>query len=483
VDLRDEAVRGGRGLSSRSCARALLVVACGLVPWRLGAQPVTIQHDDVGCLVAGKYPEIHACFEPSETVARARVFFRADGTEDWYYVDMTADDTCFIATLPRPKASVTGVDYYVEATDQAFVESRTREYVPRVVEDESDCEGPVAPYVGTASVVVGTLTGGAFPAGFVAGGLLGVSTGAAAIAGVAAGAVVVGGAVAVAGGSDAPEGGTGSTGRGSGPGVPTSLPSPTRPPEPPGPTSDPTPTPPPSPGEGPAGCQRGDDVDPALTILEPSANEEVGAIARIVAQATDPGPVSSGVYRVVMSAEEQGGPRRVAIAELTHAGPRYAVDWGVPECVGPSDNWYVDVVATDLCGRTTEGRVRVKRRMASCAVGASPEAATTLLWTTELTIPDGRTQVTANGSEAVFPGSGLGELRVTPRRGTNRVEGVLTGGRGDPGVWRFTLAVGAVRPGSLRVVAGDVVALGPATVAFGVHGQDGERVVFEFDVD
>ena len=62
----------------------------------------------------------------------------------------------------------------------------------------------------------------------------------------------------------------------------------------------------------------------------------------------------------------------------------------------------------------------------------------------------------------------------------NRVEAVLVSADGG-GQWRFSLASGPVKAGSLRVVAGEPVAHGPATVAFAVEGQPGERIVFSFD--
>src|SRR5207244_6099875 len=44
-----------------------------------GAQGLTINHDEVGCLVAGKYPKLQACFTPAGDVKQARVYFRAQG--------------------------------------------------------------------------------------------------------------------------------------------------------------------------------------------------------------------------------------------------------------------------------------------------------------------------------------------------------------------------------------------------------------------
>jgi hypothetical protein len=50
-------------------------------------------------------------------------------------------------------------------------------------------------------------------------------------------------------------------------------------------------------------------------------------------------------------------------------------------------------------------------------------------------------------------------------------------------VWRFTLAGGSIRAGSLRVLAGEALVVGPETVAFRLQGRSGERVVFVFDAE
>jgi hypothetical protein len=69
------------------------------------------------------------------------------------------------------------------------------------------------------------------------------------------------------------------------------------------------------------------------------------------------------------------------------------------------------------------------------------------------------------------------------RPGRNRAEAPLVDSGGQAGTWRFTLAAGAVAPGSLRVLAGEAAALGADTVAFRLRGRPGERVVFTFDVE
>ena len=95
----------------------LAAAALALAAATAGARPVpaadlpTIQHQPVRCLVAGKYPELDACFDPSSRVARARVYFRGEGAVDWYYVEMKAKAPCFRGVLPRPKKSLKQVSY------------------------------------------------------------------------------------------------------------------------------------------------------------------------------------------------------------------------------------------------------------------------------------------------------------------------------------------------------------------------------------
>ncbi len=471
--LRASRLFGGNGRPLRAPLLALALCVVGAGP--LSAQAVSIQHDDVSCLVAGQYPEIRACFDPTENVARARVYFRKGGTRDWYYVAMTPDAACFKGVLPRPRGSIGHIDYYVAATDQQFTETRTEEYLPTVVKKESDCDGLVAPYVGTATVVVGALSGATVPAGFVGGGILGLGVSTGAMAGVVGAGVVGGAVIAGTGGETETPATPPPAGGGAAPPAPSPNPTP-----PPGPA--PTPSPAPTPTPAPDGCLADDSSDPDVVIQQPANNADVGATVQIVADATDAGPASSGIDGVIMSAQEQGGSRQAQIASFQGPGPVYQATWVLPSCLGPQDRWYIRVRATDRCGGTTEAQVRVKRKGESCAIGAmSEQSLATALWTSELTVPDGQGQVVANATQAVFVGPGHGELRLDVRPGRNRVEAVLVSG--GAGVWRFTLAAGSVRPGSLCALAGDVVAIGPGMVAFGVQGDPGGRVVFAFDVE
>jgi hypothetical protein len=241
----------------------------------------------------------------------------------------------------------------------------------------------------------------------------------------------------------------------------------------------------------PGGCAA-DSKPPDVEIVSPDDNDDVGALVQIVVEASDPGPVANGIREVILSAEEQGGSRTAAIARLPGPGPAFQATWTVPPCEGPGDRWYLDAEAVDGCDRTAGARVMVRRRSANCqpsaalAPGGDPSVPPSggdgpaLVWTSELAVAGGRGQVITNGGDVLFPGPGRSELTLPVRAGRNSLEAVLVEGEG-PGTWRFTLASGAIRPGSLRVVAGEAVAAGPETVAFRLHGRPGERAVFAFE--
>ena len=183
---------------------AVLGILAIVSPVAAGAEGVSVDHRTVGCVVAGKYPRLNACFAPASRLARARVYFRVkNAPPDWYYVEMASDAPCHAGVLPRPKKDLVGrrIQYYVDALDRDFAESRTKEAEALVVANASDCESklPVAPVLDGATVAVYP----GLPAGFAgagAGAGLGAGTTAALVGGAA---LVVGGGVALAaGGSD-----------------------------------------------------------------------------------------------------------------------------------------------------------------------------------------------------------------------------------------------------------------------------------------
>src|SRR5262249_58085781 len=144
----------------RSRPGLLPLVSAGLLslPGWLAAQPVTIDHNPVGCMVAGKYPRLSACLSPQSQVKRARVYFRPEDASIFYYVEMKPSAPCFEGILPKPTRKLVGkkVFYYLDAADRSFAESRTEDRTAEVVATELDCkkDTPVAPAVTNASVTV-----------------------------------------------------------------------------------------------------------------------------------------------------------------------------------------------------------------------------------------------------------------------------------------------------------------------------------------
>ena len=160
-------------------------------------------------MVAGKFALLSARFDPAESVARARVHFRAEGGPVWYYVEMKPQAGAYQGTLRKPRKSTKKIQYYIEVVDKAFAESRTAEYAPDVVDGAAACgmKKAMAGVANAASVVVGGPAGAPLiPAGFASSGIVGTGVAAGAAAGAAAGvstaaivAGVVGGGAAVTG--------------------------------------------------------------------------------------------------------------------------------------------------------------------------------------------------------------------------------------------------------------------------------------------
>ena len=155
-------------------------------------------------MVADRFPVIQARITPAEQLGRTRLLFRAKGTPAWYFVDMRAERGSFVGTLPKPLASTTAIEYYIEAVDRSVTEARTADYTAQVVAKREACPANLmtAAFVTSAKLAVGALTGGAsaLPLGFSSVGILGGSV---AGGGLSTGALlgIVGGAGALAAGA------------------------------------------------------------------------------------------------------------------------------------------------------------------------------------------------------------------------------------------------------------------------------------------
>lgn len=192
------------------------------------AQTLRIQHDGVGCVVAGQYPRLEARVEPAASVGRARIQFRSEGSPVWYFVDMARSGESFVGTLPKPRPSLKRFAYYIEVAGTQLETVRTGDFTPVVVSGAAECD-PKATLAGAAAAgpsAIGAPAGApAAPPGFAplaaqgaaastaaAGAAAGGGISTAAIVGiVAGGAAAVGGAVAVASSKDSGEDKSGSS--------------------------------------------------------------------------------------------------------------------------------------------------------------------------------------------------------------------------------------------------------------------------------
>lgn len=181
----------------------------------LAAAQAPVIDAQAGCIVARRSPVFTARIDPADQVARARVYFRAQGHPQWYFVEMKARDGVFRGTLPRPGKGTERIEYYIEATGASAATSRTADQASDVVGSPAECSRVplVASVTGEPTPVsVGGPPGAPLvPAGFEANGVVAAGAAGAAVAATAAGAggggistaaLVVGGVV-VAGGAAA----------------------------------------------------------------------------------------------------------------------------------------------------------------------------------------------------------------------------------------------------------------------------------------
>jgi hypothetical protein len=115
--------------------------------------PIVIEHDPVGCVVAAQHPSFEARFDPVGDVRSARLRFRPAGGRDWYSVAMEPRGGTFTGILPKPKADLAGLDYYIEVIGEGAESSRTAEYSPVVEAGVAACQNrKVAGMLGQAVV-------------------------------------------------------------------------------------------------------------------------------------------------------------------------------------------------------------------------------------------------------------------------------------------------------------------------------------------
>ena len=130
---------------------------------------LSIAHDPLKCLSTEARPLVDARVLPGRELEQSFVYFRASGTEDFYYVLMkprAAED--LVGELPRPLPTIRGIDYFVQALDRESLPKKTPEYAPPVTDktvcrDERTATAIVTPQTPREGLTVGLTRAGQAP--------------------------------------------------------------------------------------------------------------------------------------------------------------------------------------------------------------------------------------------------------------------------------------------------------------------------------
>lgn len=88
-------------------------------------------HDALSCMSTEAFPVVDVTIDSTRasTITEAKVYFRAQPTVDWYFVDMEPYDNSILrAFLPKPLADTTRVDYHVFFLTDGFGTSQSQDY-------------------------------------------------------------------------------------------------------------------------------------------------------------------------------------------------------------------------------------------------------------------------------------------------------------------------------------------------------------------
>jgi hypothetical protein len=146
------------------------------------------------------------------------------------------------------------------------------------------------------------------------------------------------------------------------------------------------------------------------------------------------------------------------------------------------DGWRGDCSGSGGCSVTMDADKSVTADFSALGLlapqpDASSDAGGPTLRST-LGVRGGRGDVALNGSSVLAAREGEGRATLRPVQGDNLVEARLVEGTGA-GLWQFDLVTGtAGQRRALRVVAGELAAVGPDFVTFRLSGRPGERVAF-----
>jgi PKD domain-containing protein len=425
---------------------------------------LAIDHQQIGCVVAGRFSVFNARVQPQEALARGRLFFHADANPGWYFVEMKPQAGALSAALPQARKTTKRINYYIEVIDRSSVTTRTQEYAPAVVGSEAECSRamPVAAFSNAPGEIVVTAGPGAppLPVGFdpigLAAGAAGPapSTTAAAVkAGSSATKIfVIAGGVALAGGVAAVAAGGGGDG-----GTTATTPRQT------------TPT-------------VAAATTTTTTLPPPASNRAPDVSCR-----TNPAsPEGTAPLRITFNCCTTRDPENDVLTYRFEFGDG---DLATGTICGPRDHTYLQgnytarICVTDgFAGHEACPAFDIRARPAT-----APPDDYVIGWANRITIESdlklagGLGQIVVNSQLAFFPGEGRADL-VVPMQAMNYVEAVVVRGQGRPGTWRLRIndLVNASPAPTIRAIAGDVLSASADTIVFRLTGQPGQRIVVAF---
>lgn len=163
---------------------------------------IDINHDPLPCVAPEYAPKVDAAVVPGPQYDRGYVYFRAGGTEDYYYARMDGPAQTLAAVLPRPLPETRAIDYYLRAYDTQAATKKKGEWTPPVVPGKT-CKASSVP-VGPkgAGLTIGLTKAGQnpYPPGFNPKDIARIILVTGALVGVAVALKAAGGGAAAAGG-------------------------------------------------------------------------------------------------------------------------------------------------------------------------------------------------------------------------------------------------------------------------------------------
>jgi hypothetical protein len=122
----------------KSLAPAFVLAAASLA---IANDPPAVDHQPALCTIPEKPILLCAAVSDDSNVAVARIYFKRQGDEFYAFVPMTFTGVSYCGTLPAPREKAKTVEYYVQATDDAYQTQRTSTF-RLAVQPEGVCEFP-----------------------------------------------------------------------------------------------------------------------------------------------------------------------------------------------------------------------------------------------------------------------------------------------------------------------------------------------------